>query len=123
MTEPNPKPAPSYAPVYAASLYPDLAVTARQHGYALAVHGSLQKDMDLIAIPWVDNPRPPEELIEAITREFAIRVIGEPGQKPHGRIAHTIIIGHGSYIDLSFMPAQTQDAGRRSQEQRTENDG
>ena len=40
------------AAVYAAALYPDLAEIAREHGYALAVHGSLARDFDLIAVPW-----------------------------------------------------------------------
>lgn len=99
------KPPPSYAPVYAAALYPELAALARDHGYALAVHGSLQRDFDLIAVPWSLNPDAPEEMIEAITSEFNIRVIGEPAAKPHGRRVWTISVGHGQCaLDLSFMP-------------------
>ena len=102
------KPPPSYAPVYAAALYPELAVIAREHGYALAVHGSLQRDFDLIAIPWNQDPHTPAEMIAAITSVFNIRVIGEPQQKLHGRRAWTLSIGHGECaIDLSFMPTQS----------------
>lgn len=36
---------PNYAPVYAAALYPDLAELFRSHGYALACHGSLARDL------------------------------------------------------------------------------
>ncbi len=100
------KPSPSYAPVYAAALYPDLAIVARQHGYALAVHGSLRRDFDLICIPWVQNPSPPRDVVEAFISGFAIREVGgEPTTKEHGRIAYTLAIGFGECaLDLSFMP-------------------
>lgn len=99
------KPPPSYAPVYAAALYPELATLFRHHGYALAVHGSLQRDFDLIGIPWVEGPSKPEDVIADILSQFNIRQIGEPQQKQHGRRAWTLSIGHGECaIDLSFMP-------------------
>ncbi len=100
------KPPPSYAPVYAAALYPELAKIARKHGYALAVHGSLQRDLDLIGVPWVDRPSTPEEVVLEFTTEFAIREIGgPPSDMPHGRRTWTLGIGHGECaIDLSFMP-------------------
>lgn len=99
------KPGPSYAPVYAAALYPDLAKLAREHGYALAVHGSLRRDFDLIAVPWVDAVSEPQTLVNAILAGFDVRQIGEPGDKPHGRRAWTISVGHGTCaIDLSFLP-------------------
>ena len=42
----------NYGPVYAAALYPDLASLFHRHGYALAVHGSLARDFDLVGVPW-----------------------------------------------------------------------
>lgn len=102
------KPKPHYAPVYAAALYPDLATIAREHGYALAVHGSLARDFDLIAVPWVDNPSEPATVLDDITSKFAIRLItpkDKGNDKPHGRQAFTISIGHGDCaLDISFMP-------------------
>ena len=96
---------PSYAAVYAAALYPDLATIFRSHGYALAAHGSLQRDFDLIAIPWADSPSEPQAVIDEVTTTFAIRVVGTVGEKLHGRRAWTVSIGHGECaIDLSFMP-------------------
>jgi len=95
----------NYAPAYCA-LYPALAEITRKHGYALAIHGTLGRDMDLICIPWVERPGEPSAVVEEITGTFAIHVIGgPPTQKPHGREAWTISIGHGECaIDLSFMP-------------------
>ena len=99
------KPPPCYSPVYAAALYPELAVVFREHGYALAAHGSLRRDFDLVAIPWIEQPSPPEAVVTQITTDWAIRQIGEPGSKPHGRRVWTLSIGHGACaIDLSFMP-------------------
>lgn len=98
---------PNYSAVYAAALYPDLCSIFHRHGYALAVHGSLARDFDLIAIPWVETGvSSPGAVLAEITREFAIRLIGSYEVKPHGRLAQTISVGHGECaIDLSFMPA------------------
>jgi hypothetical protein len=106
MTDAATKPKPSYAPVYAAALYPEIATIAREHGYALAVHGSLQRDFDLIGIPWVENPSDPQVVVDALTSRYAIREIGgPPSDKLHGRRAWTLSIGFGACaIDLSFMP-------------------
>lgn len=99
------KPA-SYAPMYCA-MYPRLAEIAREHGYALAVHGTLQRDMDLTCIPWVESPSDPADVVKAITTEFSIRTIGEPDTSFHGRERWTISVGFGEcFIDLSFMPRQ-----------------
>lgn len=97
------KPNPAYAPVYCA-IYPDLAAVARSHGYALAVHGSLQRDFDLIAVPWVARPSDPDAVIADLERNFSIRCLTDGTDKGHGRIAYTISIGWGECaVDLSFM--------------------
>lgn len=105
------KPAPGYGPVYAAALYPDMVGIFRNHGYALAVHGSLQRDFDLVAIPWIDEPSAPEAVLQQLTTELALRVAGDgPTMKPHGRMTYTVIVGFGScFVDLSFMPCRPKD--------------
>ena len=106
------KPAPSYAPVYCA-LYPMMAKVAREHGYALAIHGSMQRDFDLIAVPWIEEPLAPARLVEALTTGFALHVTRhDPVEKLHGRIAYTLSIGFGeAQLDLSFMPRASRGAG------------
>jgi len=99
---------PNYAPVYCA-LYPSLAKIAREHGYALAIHGTLGRDMDLICIPWIKDPSEPDVVVDVFTTKFALRKImdedGEFTLKEHGRIAYTLSIAYGEcFIDLSFMP-------------------
>jgi len=97
---------PTYAPVYCA-LYPELAVIARSYGYALAIHGTLGRDMDLICVPWAERVADPSLVVAAITRTFAIIVVGAPEKKNHGRVAWTLSVGHGDCaIDLSFMPSE-----------------
>jgi dissimilatory sulfite reductase (desulfoviridin) alpha/beta subunit len=95
---------PNYAPIYAAAMYPDLAKIFQEHGYALAVHGSLARDFDLVAIPWAEKVADPEAVIAAVQATFCVRIIGEPTKKNHGRIAHTLSVGFGECaIDLSFI--------------------
>ncbi|UZJ58582.1 hypothetical protein OKW98_18570 [Pseudomonas sp. KU26590] len=103
MSDLTTKPKPNNAPTYMC-LYPRLAEIARSNGYALAVHGSLARDMDLVAVPWVESPSEPEVVITAIESTFAIRRIGELTPAPHGRLVQTIGIQFGEcFIDLSFM--------------------
>lgn len=37
------------------SIIPAMRVTAREWGYALGVHGSLRRDLDLVAVRWVSS--------------------------------------------------------------------
>lgn len=96
--------------VYAA-LMPGLQALAAEHGYALAVHGSIARDFDLVAVPWVDAAQMAEVLVDALTVAFANYLGGGlvarahgPALKPHGRMAWTIPIGVGLAVDLSVMP-------------------
>lgn len=104
------KPA-SNAPVYAA-LYAEFAEVFRRHGYALAIHGSLVRDFDVVAVPWVEVPSKPEDVIDELCRTFAVENVSGPEKKLHGRLAWTIAIGFGeSRLDLSFVPV-ARDVGR-----------
>ena len=97
---------PNYAPVYCAAMYPSLCTVFQRNGYALAVHGSLARDFDLIAIPWTEQAKSPDDVIEDIKNDgFAIYVVGNMEIKPHGRKAYTLSVGFGECAcDLSFMP-------------------
>lgn len=97
---------PNFGPVYCAALYPQLCTIFQRHGYALAVHGSLARDFDLVAIPWTENVSKPNIVLDAIIADgFNVHVTGDPEQKLHGRIAYTLCIGFGECAcDLSFIP-------------------
>lgn len=101
------KPA-NFGPFYAAGLYPKLAEVFRAHGYALAVHGSLASDFDLIAVPWVDElVSAPEAVVSELLEKFAFHKEADgPTPKPHGRVAYNIALSFADCrLDVSFMPA------------------
>jgi hypothetical protein len=92
---------------------------ARAHGYALAVHGSLDRDLDMVAIPWTDNATSnPCDVAEAIREEVEnanggiafinpreddeYHRVGSPGLKPFGRAVWAFHLGGGPYLDLSI---------------------
>lgn len=89
-----------------ATLYPKLREVARQHGYALALHGSLVKDLDVVAVPWTEDAADPVTLAKALTtRAHGFIPEGGIAERLHGRIAVTIhLVGPAGYIDLSIMP-------------------
>lgn len=102
----NAKAASSVYPAYYAALLPVIRNRARALGYTIAVHGSMQRDLDLIAVPWVPDAGSPEALVALIVDASGGYVLHHQGveHKPHGRLAWTIHLGGGPYIDLSVMP-------------------
>lgn len=78
---------------------------ARGHGYAIGVHGSLVRDVDLIAAPWIERASAPDELATAIADELGGAVRAR-ARRAHGRIGYVVLIPggkHPNYIDLSVM--------------------
>ena len=100
-------------------VYEALLATAQDHGYSLALHGSMNRDLDLIAVPWTDNACDIKTFLAAID-ETASKYQIEPfrgkktdimqkgSKKPHGRFAYSIHLGHESYIDISIMPRRVK---------------
>jgi hypothetical protein len=86
-----------------AALLPDLRRIAREHGYALPCHGSMRRDLDLVAVPWYVKVAAPEKLAEAL-RAFVGGHVTGPAARPHGRQCWSIHLGAGPYIDLSVLP-------------------
>lgn len=102
------KPA-NFAPVYAC-LYPQLAEIARNHGYCLAVHGSMARDFDLICVPWVAEPSEPQAVVDEFCSTFAMKEVGGPAEiREHHRLIYTLAVKFGEcFIDLSFMLTKKQ---------------
>ena len=106
-------------PLYEKLIEP-LREVAKANGYCLAVHGTLKRDIDLVAVPWVAQCSHPCILAEEIMKKcaelnggIAFQKPGEdtfwfvngcPGMKPHGRLVWSIHLGGGPYIDLSVVP-------------------
>jgi|SRR6185312_8922831 len=99
-------------PMVFAGFLPLLKEVARRHGYALAVHGSMARDLDLIACPWTAEATDAPTLVEALRVAFNGFIRDErhadhnPCWKEHGRLAWSIYFREegGPYIDLSVMP-------------------
>ncbi len=101
-----------------AALYPDLVTAARTHGYALAIHGSLTRDFDLIAVPWTQEASEGLELIKSLQevvgccyRRSSIDEFftdADPRSRPHLRRGYVIHLtddgAKGPYLDISVMP-------------------
>lgn len=117
MNKQQPERFPARAAAYVA-LYPMLLQIAKDHGYSLAVHGSLHRDFDLVAIPWIEEASEPLALIQAFKAATAavttheefdyLNPNCEPTSKPHGRIAYSLHVTNkgmrGGYLDVSVMP-------------------
>lgn len=95
--------------------YVKLTRIAMRYGYALALHGSMARDLDLIAVPWTEDAADPKKLLKAFARFIALKSdvsypVPTAGEKPHGRKAYSFPIGHnGHYLDVSIMPRKAGD--------------
>lgn len=103
-----------------AQLLPRIREAGKQMGYAIAIHGSMTRDLDLLAVPWVEEAASAEELVQMIAENVHGFVIGdmsnksvdecrgkinkEPTLQPHGRKSWNICWGGKPFIDLSVMP-------------------
>lgn len=92
------------------AMLPSIREAARFQGYAVAIHGSLKRDIDLIAVAWTDQAKPAEDLVKAICGAvcgvlgncFVLTALSE---KPHGRLTCTLVhTGFVGEIDLSIIP-------------------
>lgn len=77
---------------------------AREVGYAIGVHGSQERDLDLIAAPWIEDAIGPTALMEHIAAGIGAGII-DVERKPLGRYAATLQMeGWFKDIDLSVCP-------------------
>lgn len=99
-----------------ASRLPAIREASRTHGYAIGVHGSMRRDLDLIAAPWSDGAADKDVLAHAIAEAacgMSHQGAYEWETKPLGRMATSIPCcwpsWHGEagagHIDLSVAPS------------------
>ena len=81
---------------------------AKRLGYAIAWHGSLARDIDLIAVPWTDDAVEPNNLVKQIVEAVGGKYTAgqkNPDVRPHGRLTYAINLHPWPvYLDLSVMP-------------------
>lgn len=89
---------------------------ARNQGYAIGVHGSRVRDLDLLAAPWMEDCAvTPLMLAEMIAEALPGVLHRVPEKKPHGRVGFLIYPRYRWgfdtwYIDLSVMPRRRKRA-------------
>ena len=89
-------------------MWNDIRQCAMNYGWALALHGSLASDMDIMAIPWVETAVSFKELIDRISKLVTGNMLAESyfltyDEKPHHRIVATIPIIEDFYLDISTI--------------------
>jgi hypothetical protein len=76
---------------------------ARACGYAVAVHGSEARDLDIISVPWTEEAVPAAQLVAQIAAAVESPQVSGPKPLPWGRQGYVICVP-GSYIDLAVWP-------------------
>lgn len=80
---------PTHAkPQLYAQYFLQLKEIAKEYGYNLVVHGSMARDLDLIAIPWVDEPSEQEVMIKALCDYLGGRILMKCIDGKHGIVSH-----------------------------------
>lgn len=104
-------------------LLPRIRARGKRLGYAIAVHGTMRRDFDLLAVPWTEKAADPALLVRSISNMVGGYVIGrhnnkgvlcdKPERRPHGRLSWNICWGGRAFIDLSVMPPRGERGKRR----------
>lgn len=89
----------------------DIAVT---YGYNLVLHGSMNRDLDLIAIPWQDKLGSVSDMLLAFCEALGGELNDKGTEMYHGRIAYVVNLNRAGkwnnyvdaqyYLDISVIP-------------------
>lgn len=101
--------------LFLSSLLEIMRPTARNLGYALAVHGSMMRDLDVVAVPWVRDATDHKSLAHALAGAIRGTLHDSLSWKPHRRASYVIRLGlkeYGwthAYIDLGIMLRESDE--------------
>jgi len=118
----NRKPIHAKPSLYAVYFH-ELKEIAEKYGYNLVIHGSLNRDLDLIAIPWQEEIKPHTEMIVEFAKQMGGTLMSESGLYSitnHGRMQYVLNLhrttGEGEhfrdeeyYLDISVIPIGVVD--------------
>lgn len=91
-----------------ACMWDDLRNAAMNCGWALGLHGSLSKDMDIMAMPWCDGAITDEEMINELRLCFAGNEIKVYiSDMPNNRRVFTLSIWGDFYLDINIIKQPT----------------
>ncbi len=108
MSESYEKPLANLRPAMYSHRMAEIQSAGRSCGYAIAIHGSMQRDLDVVAIAWTEHAMPPNSLIAHFQNLGMTIGPDSPKEKPHGRITYTLLMGGALFMDLSIIPPKPQ---------------
>ena len=93
-----------------ACMYEDIRQCAMDCGWAVSLHGSLASDMDIMAMPWVENAVSFKEMVDRVSKLFkdndmSSQYVITYNEKSHNRVGATIPIWSDFYLDISTIDA------------------
>jgi len=92
-------------------ILPDIRKAAERCGYAVAVHGSMRRDFDLIAAPWKAGFSEPDYLAREIQKAGCGAAHGHHAEKDSiGRLIYNLFVGRTAYIDLNVIIPDSRKA-------------
>lgn len=98
--------------VFYAAMWNDFRQAALDKGWALALHGSLANDMDIMAMPWTEEACAPLDMIEAIKDCFDKPdkiILHVPTKMPNNRLVFTLSIWADFYLDINIIQSNTKN--------------
>ena len=94
-----------------AAMWNDLRQAAMDCGWALGLHGSLNSDMDIMTMPWVEGCTSADEMIQHLIDtcfydDGVLERIGfqkDTESKPNHRVVYTLSIWADFYLDINVI--------------------
>ncbi len=91
-----------------------------KHGYNIVLHGSMNRDLDLIAIPWVENIGDRELMVDEITAVIGGTLLMQNRSvndtigtrydyKPHNRIVYIININRDFEMKFNGLVSKIKE--------------
>ncbi len=101
-----------------ACMWEDIRQCAMDCGWAVSLHGSLVSDMDIMAMPWVENAVSFKKMIDRVSKLFkdndmSSQYVITYNEKPHNRVVASIPIWSDFYLDISTI--NTADVAPKSE--------
>jgi hypothetical protein len=86
-------------------MWEDFRKAALSKGWALGLHGSLSSDMDIMAMPWVEDAEPIWEMIFSLKKCFdnPKEIHVTEADMPNNRRVFTLSIWGDFYLDINII--------------------
>lgn len=106
MTKDSEEVSPYGKPAFYAFMYTKLREVALECGYALAVHGTLASDLDLVAVAWKDDCVSERQLVRALDATLERTTwlgdnLDSRKVMEAGRVCYTLSVASDWFIDLT----------------------